>query len=194
MILTELTSVAAVDLPIAELKSHLRLGTGFAEDDLQDTLLETYLRASISAVEARAGRVLLTKLYGWNLTAWRTAARQVLPLRPVVSIDEVKLIDAGGVETVVAPSAYDFMADDVSPALIAVGGCLPAIARRGSVEISFEAGFGEVWSDVPASLAQAVLLVAAQSYEQRDGMGSALPQAALELIEPYRVVRLMRGT
>ena len=175
-------------------KSHLRWGTGFAEDDLQNPLLETYLRASISAVEARAGRVLLTKQYGWNLTAWRTAGRQVLPLRPVVSIDEVKLVDAGGAETIVASSAYDFMADDVSPALIAVGACLPAIASRGSVEIIFEAGFGTTWSDVPASLAQAVLLVAAHSYEQRDGMGAGLTQTALELIEPYRVIRLMRGT
>ena len=51
MILTELSAIAAEDLPVAQLKEHLRLGTGFAESDLQDGLCEAYLRASIATIE-----------------------------------------------------------------------------------------------------------------------------------------------
>jgi uncharacterized phiE125 gp8 family phage protein len=193
MILTETTSVSAEVLPIAEFKAHLHLGTGFSDNDMQDELLEAYLRAAISTIEARSGRVLLTKRYSWQLTKWRDAMRQVLPVRPVSGVTEIKLIDPSGMEEFAATDDFRFAPDDICPAIEAAGSVLPKVPVGGTVEIVFEAGFGPLWKDLPADLAQAVLIVASNAYENRTGTGVAVPVAALSLIEPYRALRLMRG-
>lgn len=193
MILTEMTSVPFAALPIAAFKAHLRLGTGFADSDLQDTLLESYLRAAISTIEARAGRVLLQKQYAWQLTRWRDAVRQVLPVRPVSGVTEVKLIDALGSEELADVGDYRFVPDDICPAIEATHAVLPKLPAGGMVEMVFDAGFGPAWADVPSDLGQAVLIVAANAYEHRTGTNEAVPAAALNLITPYRVLRLMRG-
>lgn len=193
MILTELTSVLAVTLPVDQLKAHLRLGTGFADSDLQDELLEAYLRAALSTIEARSGRILLQKKYSWQLTRWRDAVRQVLPVRPVSAVTEVKLIDVGG-ELLADTADFRFVPDDICPAVEATHSALPKLPVGGTVEVIFDAGFGPVWADVPIDLGQAVLITAANAYENRTGTGEAVPMAALELIEPYRALRLMRGT
>ena len=53
-------------LPIAEFRAHLRLGTGFAEDSLQDSVLEGFLRAALAAVEGRCGKVLIARVITWR--------------------------------------------------------------------------------------------------------------------------------
>ncbi len=193
MILTEMTSVDTAALPIAEFKAHLQLGTGFADSDLQDTLLENYLRAAISTIEARCGRVLLQKQYSWQLTRWRDAVRQVLPVRPVSHVSEIKLIDATGGEELADVADFRFVPDDICPALEATNAVLPKLPVGGAVEVVFDAGFGPAWANVPSDLGQAVLIVASNAYEHRTGTNEAVPAAALSLIEPYRALRLMRG-
>lgn len=193
MILTETTSVPTEVLPIAEFKAHLRLGTGFSDSDVQDELLESYLRSAISTIEARSGRVLLQKNYSWQLTKWRDAVRQILPVRPVTAVTEVKLVDLAGVEELAAVDDFQFVPDDICPAVEATGSVLPKVPIGGMVDIVFEAGFGPLWSDLPSDLAQAVLIVASNAYENRTGTGMAVPVAALSLIEPYRALRLLRG-
>ena len=51
MILTEETPVPSLALPVEEMKDHLRMGSGFSDDGLQDGLIETYLRAALAAME-----------------------------------------------------------------------------------------------------------------------------------------------
>ncbi len=193
MILTELTSVLVAALPIAEFKAHLRLGTGFTDSSLQDELLEAYLRAAISTIEARSGRVLLQKQYSWQLTRWRDPVRQVLPVRPVSGIVQIKLIDAANAEVLADATDFKFVPDDICPAVEATGAALPTLPVGGLVDVVFDAGFGPAWSDVPSDLGQAVLIVAANAYENRTGTSEAVPMAALNLLEPYRALRLIRG-
>jgi uncharacterized phiE125 gp8 family phage protein len=193
MILTELTSVLVTALPIAEFKAHLRLGTGFTDSGLQDELLEAYLRAAISTIEARSGRVLLQKQYSWQLTRWRDPVRQVLPVRPVSNIVQIKLIDSAGSEVLADAADFKFVPDDICPAVEATNSVLPKLPFSGFVDVVFDAGFGPAWSDVPSDLGQAVFIVAANAYENRTGTGEAVPMAALNLLEPYRALRLMRG-
>ncbi|MFK5997359.1 MAG: hypothetical protein QM492_04560 [Rhodobacterales bacterium] len=193
MILTEITSVPTTGLPIAEFKAHLQLGTGFADSDVQDTLLETYLRAAISTIEARAGRVLLQKQYSWQLTRWRDAARQVLPVRPVLDVVQIKLNDASGGQSLADAADFRFVPDDICPAIKATHLVLPKVPAGGTADVAFDAGFGPAWGDVPSDLGLAVLIVAANAYENRSGTGEAVPMAALRLIAPYRALRMLRG-
>jgi uncharacterized phiE125 gp8 family phage protein len=196
MMLIEQTTVATASLPVDAFKEHLRLGTGFADDALQDTVLETSLRAAMAAIEARTGKVLITRTFLWSLSAWRTRGKQALPVAPVQSITGVIVVDRDGVETVYDSESYGLAKDDQRPSIVAFSGCLPASALGGSAEITFEAGFGATWAAIPADLAQAVYLLAAHYYEHRHATATRddhMPFGVSSLIERYRTVRLLGG-
>lgn len=193
MMLVEQTTVPSAALPVAEFKDHLRLGTGFADDGVQDTVLESYLRASMAAIEARTGKVLIEREYGWTLTGWRELGRQALPVAPVTAVAEVKIIDRYGAETVIAPDRYRLEADAQRPRIVSVGMHLPLIPAHGSAEIRFSAGFGPDWQALPADLGQAVFLLAAHYYENRAAViagETPMPFGVSLLIDRYRTVRL----
>jgi uncharacterized phiE125 gp8 family phage protein len=183
-------------LPVQGLKDHLRLGTGFADGAMQDGLIESYLRAALAAIEGRTGKAILQRRFKLVLDQWRSTEEQALPVAPVVAIESVTLVAADGSSTVVQPAAYTLVLDFQRPKLAAVGYLLPNVPTDGRVEIVFDAGFGAVWAEVPADLQQAVLLLAAQYYEQRNdftGAVAGLPQPVQALIERWRTVRVLGG-
>jgi len=189
MNLIEESPVAATALPIAALKAHLRLGTGFADDGLQDGLVESYLRAAVATIEGRIGKALIARKFRLVLDRWRDGAAQALPLAPVSSVQSLRV---GGVE--IAPAAWWLVEDMHRPRVVARSG-LPSIPQGRVAEISFTAGFGP-WSSVPPDLAQAAMLLAAEYYEVRSEAGlrpSALPMQVATLIERWRTVRLLGG-
>lgn len=194
--LTELTTVSGAALPLQALKDHLRLGSGFADDGMQDALVESYLRAAMAAIEARIGKVLVARQFKLSLQDWRGQSEQALPVAPVAALVSVTLVDALGVQTVLAPARYRLVPDTHRPKLAAVGMLLPAVPSEGRVEIVFDAGFGAAWSAVPPDLAQAVLLLAAEFYEHRldtGGRSFGLPVTVQALIEKWRTVRVLGG-
>lgn len=196
MMLVEQTTVPGAALPVAEFKDHLRLGTGFADDGLQDAVLENTLRATIAAIEARTGKVLIEKDYTWTLTGWRDACRQPLPLAPVSIVTSIRIVDRLGIEALVDPSRYQLERDGHRPQLWAVGGSLPSVPLAGSVEIEFAAGFGPAWCDLPADLAHAVMLLGGHYYDNRNATGidgGTMPFGVATLIERYRNVRILGG-
>jgi uncharacterized phiE125 gp8 family phage protein len=195
MMLVEQTSVPGEVLPLGALRDHLRLGSGFADDALQDGVLEECLRAAMAAVEARTGKALLARVWRWSVTAWRDLGRQVLPVAPVTAVTGFAIRDMNGVETEVAGGRWRLEPDLHRPAIVAAGLVLPTIPVGGAAEIIFEGGFGPAWADVPADLRQAVMLLAAHYYEHRHEVASAggLPQGVATMIERYRTIRLFGG-
>ncbi|WP_151720392.1 head-tail connector protein [Gemmobacter serpentinus] len=195
MMLTELSTVPLAALPMQGLRDHLRLGTGFSDDGMQDGLIESSLRAAIAAIEGRIGKALLSRSFRLVLTAWRDPAAQALPLAPVSSIASVTLVEAGGATQVVAPARYRLRLDRHRPRLEGVGLLLPTVPGDGQVEIVFTAGFGASWASLPGDLAQAVLMLAAQFYETRHEVGGAraLPMTVQALIETWRNIRVLGG-
>jgi len=193
MMLVEKTTVPSAVLPVAEFKDHLRLGTGFADSGVQDSVLESYLRASMAAIEARTGKVLISRSFSWTLTGWRELGRQALPVAPVSSITEVKTIDRFGAATVIATDRYKLEPDSQRPRVVATGLHLPLIPISGSAEIGFDAGFGPDWNALPADLGQSVFLLAAHYYENRSATVAGermMPFGVSLLIDRYRTVRL----
>ncbi len=196
MMLIEQTTVPSAALPVHELKDHLQLGRGFADDGSQDAVVESYLRAGIAAIEGRIGKALMTRTYFWSVTRWRDDDGQAMPVAPVQAITSVTLVAEDGAEVPLPASAYRLVKDNQRPKLAAVGVALPAVPLNGTAEIVFDAGFGPAWGDVPADLRQAVFLLAAQYYELRHeavpGEG-AMPFGVMALIERWRTVRLLGG-
>ncbi len=193
MMLLELTGVPDPALPVASFKDHLRLGSGFADDGLQDELLRAYLRAAMAAIEARTGKVLLARDFSWSVDGWRELGAQALPVAPVTGVSSVKLVDRAGAETAVAPELYRLRADSQRPKLVSTRMHLPLIPHQGTAEVVFTAGFGPAWDDLPADLSQAVLLLAAHYYEHRTAVLAGerpMPFGISILIDRYRSIRL----
>ncbi|MEO0943592.1 MAG: head-tail connector protein [Pseudomonadota bacterium] len=193
MILIELTQVPDADLPVAAFRDHLQLGSGFADDGLQDAVLLPRLRAALSAVEARTGKALLEREFKLVVTAWRDLGRQVLPTAPVRSVDALTIVDLNETAETIPPAAFRLLLDAHTPSLEATALSLPIIPVGGTAEIEFTAGFGD-WAAVPGDLQQAVLLMATHFYENRSAVSSrnyALPLSVASLCRPHTPIRLV---
>lgn len=196
MMLTETSVVPGSALPVQAFKDHLRLGSGFVDDGVQDPLAETYLRAAIAAIEGRIGKALLARDFLWVLDGWRGTSAEAMPVAPVTLIASVTLKDVAGTPTAIPGTAYRLVRDAHRPKIAGIGGSLPSVPTDGTVEIAFTAGFGPVWADVPVDLAQAVFLLAAHYHENRHEVGdraTGLPFGVMALIERWRTVRVLGG-
>jgi uncharacterized phiE125 gp8 family phage protein len=196
MMLVEVTPVPQAALPIAAFKAHLRLGSGFTDDTLQDSLLEGFLRAALAAIEGQTGKALLSRAFDWTVQQWRGADRQVLPIAPVSAITAFDLIDTLGTVTAVAGAGWRLLPDMIAPTLVALNASLPTIATNGMARLRLTAGFGPAWADVPPDLAQATLMLAAHYYEYRHdtALGAGcMPFGVTALIDRYRPLRIGFG-
>ena len=196
MMLVEETTVPLSALPVATFKDHMRMGSGFSDDGMQDGVLEGYLRAALAAIEARTSKITIERTFSVTLTAWRDGQKQSLPLAPVRAIIGVSLLDRNGDETLIDSATYRLIKDTHRPQLGAYDASLPTIPKGGAVRIHMSAGFGPDWSDLPADLAQAVLMLAAHFYEFRHESamsGHVMPFGVSALIERFRNIRLFSG-
>ncbi|MCD1620571.1 head-tail connector protein [Salipiger marinus] len=197
MMLIEESQLPDTALPVAALKRHLRLGSGFAEDDLQDVVLGSFLRAALAAVEARTGKALLVRNFVWTLGAWRDRDGVVLPVAPVQALISLRLTDREGVAQLIDLGEYRLEKDAHAPRLKPPGGLLPVIPAGGSAELRFAAGYAPQFDGLPPDLAQAVLLLAAHYYDYRAetalGQG-CMPFGVTSLIARYRPLRVGFGS
>lgn len=196
MMLIEETTVPDAALPVEEFKAHLRLGSGFGHDTAQDAVLVSFLRAAVAAVEARTGKVLIERDFVLSVNLWRVDDAQILPVAPITAVTAITVLDRTGARVKAGADQYWLERDAHQPRVRATGGCLPSIPQAGAAEIAFLAGYGLGWSDVPADLAQAVMLLAAHYYEFRHETTlseGCMPFGVTSLIERYRVMRLGGG-
>ena len=193
MMLVEQTQVPPANWPVAEFRDHLRLGTGFSDDTVQDAILDRLLKAAVAVIERRTGKALMRRSFLWTLTAWRGAQREELPVAPVNAITALRIIDPDGTIHVIPPESYRLEPDTHRPMLSARGLGLPVVPVSGRIEVDFDAGFGATWAEVPADLATAVFLLAAHYHETRVEAGEAMtsmPHGVEALVAPFRPIRL----
>jgi uncharacterized phiE125 gp8 family phage protein len=187
-----LTSAPALEpVTVAEAKAHLRIDAGD-----EDTLIASLILTSRLHLETALSLALITQSWRLLLDRWPLTKDLEMPLRPLQSIEEVRVLPADGAATVIDADKY--LADTVSvpPRLVRTGVIWPQPGKAANgVEIDFTAGYGAAPSAVPAPLRQAVLLLIAHWYENREpiAVGSAemvVPGPVSELIEPFRVKRI----
>jgi uncharacterized phiE125 gp8 family phage protein len=188
-----LTSGPAVEpVSLVEAKSHLRVETS-AEDALIGSLITT----SRLHIEAALDLALIEQSWTWSIDTWPHRRPLYLPLRPVVQIDAINIIDATDTPHLLAASAYHLDGNAVPARLSWLAASSPPRPGRpaSGIEISFTAGFGSLASDVPGPIRQALLLLIAHWYEQREPVatGSAatpIPTMISDLLAPYRSRRI----
>ena len=180
MILIEQTQVPDVALPVAEFREHLQLGSGFADDGFQDSVLLDALRAAIATIEGKTSKALISRDFVLVISAWRDLGQQALPIAPVSAVQSLSIVDANDTSTPVDPGAYRLKADAHAPHVKSLSLSFPTIPVGGSADLAFAAGFG-AWGDVPADLRQAVFLLATHYYETRGAAGNRTTQMPLSV-------------
>lgn len=196
MKLLETSTIPVFDLPLQAFRDHLRTGSGFADDAVQDVFLETVLRAALSAIEARTGKALMTRNFRWTISGWRSPDAQALPVAPVVEITGLKLIGRSGDETPFDLACVQLIEDTQRPVLRSVCHSLPRIPAGGMAELSFVAGYSQTWEELPDDLKLAVMVLAAYFYENRGDASvedGNVPLPVKLLTERYRTVRILGG-
>lgn len=194
--LIELTPISDAALPVDALKAHLRLGSGFGQDSLQEPVLTSFLRAAVAAVEARTGRILFKRSFKVAVTEWRNCDQFALPVAPVTSVSRLEALAPDAALVVLDAESWWLEQDAMVPKLRATGASLPRVPARGSISIFFDAGFSVGWDGIPADLRQAVLMLAAHYYEYRDDTGlseGCMPFGVSRIIDRYRLLRMGGG-
>lgn len=176
----------------ADAKAHLRVD-GSDEDALITSLIET---ATVH-IEREYGLALVTQGLTIIRDEWPDNWLVELPVSPIQSVDSVTTYEVDG-----GSFSFDighWFADLATrpPRLVLHGTApWPRPGRRANgIEIAVTAGYGDTANDVPAPIRQAVLLLVAHWFEQREpvavGLGAQeIPSTVASLLAPYRVVRL----
>ncbi|MDB5651438.1 MAG: hypothetical protein JWL62_2958 [Hyphomicrobiales bacterium] len=177
-------------MTLDEVRTWLKLDT-HDEDDLVTSLV----RAARSAVEQATRRALLAQSWRLRLDRWPCNGILAVPLSPVLSIDAVRVFDAGGVAT--SPDTAGFQLDQSHGTRLFIDTPPPSPGRLyGGIEIDFTAGFGTTASSVPEPLRQAMRLLVAFWFEHRgdalhDASVAHLPASVAALVVPFRSARFI---
>ena len=187
-----LTAAPVVEqVTLDEATAHLRI-----DHDDEDALLGSLIATSRLHIEAALDLALNTQSWSWRLDAWPDANVVVLPVRPVQSVEAIRITAENGAVETVAPEKFLLDKASLRPRLLSASGALP---RPGvpvlGIEVAFTAGFGSAASDVPPPIRQALLMLVAHWYEHRGsvefgGASTRIPDAVSTLLAPYRQVRL----
>ena len=196
MMLIEETALPDSALPVEAFRAHLRLGTGFGDESLQDAVLTSFLRAALAAIEARTGKILLERGFMWSLTKWQGVDSQELPVAPVRAVTRITLVSRDGTEEDIDLASIKLEPSIQAPRIRALTHALPTVPTHGAIEVRFAAGWGASWDDLPNDLAQAVFLLAAHYYEFRAETtlsSGCMPFGVTALIERYKTRRIGFG-
>lgn len=177
---------AVEPLTLAEARAHLRL-----DGDEEDAVVSACIVAARQACESYTGLSLISQSWQLYLDRWPRGA-VLLPRPPVQEVLEVAVMDAEGGRETLDPERYVVDRAAGRPARLVRRGGLswPRPGRPiGGIEITYRAGYGDSWNDVPAALRQGMLLAVAHFFERREGE-AGLPPAIATLWQPYRIMWL----
>jgi uncharacterized phiE125 gp8 family phage protein len=166
---------------LAEAKAWLRVESG----DDEDGLIGALISAARVRCEWHCGRAFITQTW----TLWLDGIGEGtigLPLPPLAAVDQVTLYAADGGAAVLDESAYRV---DLPGGRVFFSAPCPGLRAADGVSIVFTAGYGDA-GDVPQPIKSAILQTVSWLYEHRGGDAAPLPETALALLAPYRMVRL----
>ncbi|MDX2308469.1 MAG: head-tail connector protein [Hyphomicrobium sp.] len=191
MTLLFLSGPSVEPVSLAEAKAHLKVDTAD-----EDALIGSLILTSRLHAEAALGLAFIQQQWRLLLDTWPPGGAVTLPLRPVTSIDAVRVLASDGTPTTLPPSSYALEPGARRQRLIPESANWPLPGRRAlGIEIDFTAGFGVTSASVPEDIRHAILLLVAHWYEHRDviEIGSAatrIPSIVSELLANWREPRL----
>ncbi|WP_420392563.1 head-tail connector protein [Acuticoccus sp.] len=189
MVAILVTPPLAEPVTVEEAKAHARI-----DGSTEDAKVAALITAARAEVENRTGRALVRQ--GWRIVRDAVPYGGVVRLSPapVRSVDAVTVYGRDGLPSVVAPEEYRFDLSSSPGRLTFARARFWGARTMNGLEIDVTCGYGAP-EDVPAALKQAVLMLVAYWYEQRE---AALAGVVVEpvahglsaLTASYRMPRL----
>jgi uncharacterized phiE125 gp8 family phage protein len=196
--LVVITPPASDPLSLAEAKAHLRV----TSDD-EDGIIAGYILAAREFVENATHRRLITQTLdytiddGWPCVIARGyyRTRIELPVQPVASVSSISYVDSAGATQTLSSSLYVVRTDGpvafIEPAYDV---SWPSVrCQTAAITVRFVAG--TALSEVPNPLMQAMRLLVAHQYEQREAVNvgnivTPMDLAVEAFLSPYRYTRM----
>lgn len=203
---------AVEPVSLAEVKAHLRVD--HADDD---AYIGALVSAARQACERFTGRSLVTQTWRMFLDDWPGARGEPwwngarlgaisevqnpgdtvpLPKGPIQSVSQVRTFNDADTAFVTASTVYYVATGDRGRLVLRNGQSWPSAERTAdAVEITYLAGYGDSWNDVPFQLRHGINIFVADLYEQREsasleGSASRIPTGAKAAWSPYRLETL----
>jgi uncharacterized phiE125 gp8 family phage protein len=194
MSLILITPPTATPISIQEIRAQCRVDSAD-----EDALLAAYVRAATDAVEQMTGLRLLTQEWEYSVDGFPERCGWLrLPLAPLFALTSIVYLDTQGVAQTLPVTTYLIKGlGSTQPArlILAPNQGWPA-TWHGVSSVIVRAQFGWTdWNGIPEALRQAVLLLAAYWFGQREaasigpdqGPVSHIPFGVRELVEPFKL-------
>lgn len=185
------TPPAAEVVTLAEQKAHMRV-----DHDDDDALIEAMIAAArehIDGVDGWLGRALVQQTWDMKLNGFpllSSTGRIVVPLAPLIRVDQITYRDPAGQTQTLAPSVYHVVDGGSQRSFIVLepNQSWPGTDdRHDVVTVRFTAGYA---ANVPFPIKAALMIMAADLYENREQRITGTIVAELPTVErllmPYR--------
>jgi uncharacterized phiE125 gp8 family phage protein len=176
---------------VSEAKDYLRIDSA-----VEDPVVASLILAARLHIEGALDIAMMSQSWSLFLDCWPEDGCVPIPLGPLKSVDSVKVYDADDAAQTVSPETYAVDLSSLRPRLVRQAGAVwPQPGRAANaIEIAVTAGYGDAPDQVPQPIRQAVLMLVAHWYQEREPIvfdkPDALPHGIADLLKPYRQVRL----
>ncbi|MDE2444800.1 MAG: head-tail connector protein [Alphaproteobacteria bacterium] len=173
---------------MAEAKAHLRI---YHSDD--DTFISTLITTARRMIEQRYDLCLMQQNWSLFLDDWPEGGIFDVPLQPLSSVVDIKTYGDDDTPSTIDPAHYFLdLASLPQRIVLRRGRVFQTPGRRvNGIEAKLVMGFGATANAVPAEIKQAMLIAIADGFANRgDEKTGRLPLGSVELLKPYRTMRL----
>ncbi len=184
-----ITPPSVEPVTVAEVKAQARVDLAD-----EDTLIQGYIRAARETLERLLWRAFITQTLELTLDGWPEGSEIRLPRPPLQSVTAVRYTTEDGTLKTLDPALYVVdTASEPGRVVLKRGTSWPSetLAPAAGVKVEYVAGYGDQASDVPESIRQAILLLAAHWYEHREAVSEGrmveVPMGVWWLVEPLRI-------
>lgn len=186
-----ITAPAAEPVTAAEVKAT----TGLTAADGMDTVIDSRIKEAREYVEQVLGRALITQTWELSLDCFDAETIE-LPKPPAASVTSIKYLDTDNAEQTL-PIAYYTLDDYIQPAAVVLnsGYSWPGTyAAVNAVKVRYVAGYGAAAASVPGPIKEAIMIIVGHWMRFQPAIEAGIsitriPMAALDLLQPYRVIR-----
>jgi len=170
--LRQTVAPAIEPLSLDEVKLHLRLDTGIAED----ALLSSLISAARQYCEGFQRRAYITQTWELWLDKFPDIDNIYLPWPPLQSVSSIKYYDTANLEYTLLDSNY-YVDTQSQPGRLSLnyGKSWPSTALRptNGLCITFICGYGDAVEDVPVKALYAMKLLIGHYYENREAVSQS---------------------
>ncbi len=168
---------------LSEVKNYLKVDTS-----ADDTLITTLLQSAREVAERYLNQALITQTITEKLDRLSNPTIY-LSVSPVIAVSSFQYADSQN--TTQTYNASNYIVDTFEkPARLslAYGKTWPTLyGNINDVTITYTAGYGATAASVPMQIRQAILMMIADSYDNREDYVKKLPTASEYLLDQYRV-------